>query len=254
MILYVYHEYYKNKMTDDQTAKEIAYMKSELITADNEDPKAIRYYNLQGFRMRGCKKWAGDVYKRQELGCAVIYCHHHSKGGQGQKRSMDRASGSGVFARDPDALLDLIELELNDDILKQKENEAVCTACIDVLERYSKTWEDHVSQDDMCSAVQMQKACDNYLLGKDRQEADRAVREARRSVEGLSAWRLEGTLREFPKFTPVNAWFDYPVHRIDDTGMLKDMDADGEQPYWKQNLKKSGKRNKSPCLLYTSTI
>ena len=41
------------------------------------------------------------------LGCAVIYCHHHSKGAQGGKRSMDRASGSGVFARDPDALLDL---------------------------------------------------------------------------------------------------------------------------------------------------
>lgn len=30
----------------------------------------------------------------RELGCAVIYCHHHSKGAQGGKRSMDRASGS----------------------------------------------------------------------------------------------------------------------------------------------------------------
>lgn len=57
-----------------------------------------------------------------ELGCAVIYCHHHSKGAQGGKRSMDRASGSGVFARDPDALIDLVELELNDDILKQEKN------------------------------------------------------------------------------------------------------------------------------------
>ena len=61
-----------------------------------------------------------------ELGCAVIYCHHHSKGAQGGKRSMDRASGSGVFARDPDALIDLVELELNDDILKQEKNKAVC--------------------------------------------------------------------------------------------------------------------------------
>ena len=51
-----------------------------------------------------------------ELGCAVIYCHHHSKGAQGGKRSMDRASGSGVFARDPDALIDLIELELTEDV------------------------------------------------------------------------------------------------------------------------------------------
>ena len=32
------------------------------------------------------------------------------------KRAMDRASGSGVFARDPDAQLDMIELELTDDI------------------------------------------------------------------------------------------------------------------------------------------
>ncbi len=44
------------------------------------------------------------------LGASVIYCHHHSKGYQGGKRAMDRASGSGVFARDPDALLDIIEL------------------------------------------------------------------------------------------------------------------------------------------------
>ncbi|EOZ4444009.1 AAA family ATPase, partial [Streptococcus pyogenes] len=28
-----------------------------------------------------------------ELGCSVIYCHHHSKGSQGGKKSMDRASG-----------------------------------------------------------------------------------------------------------------------------------------------------------------
>ena len=32
------------------------------------------------------------------------------------KRAMDRASGSGVFARDPDAQLDMIELELSEDI------------------------------------------------------------------------------------------------------------------------------------------
>ncbi|MBQ9000511.1 MAG: hypothetical protein IJ087_01505, partial [Eggerthellaceae bacterium] len=29
------------------------------------------------------------------------------------------------------------------------------------------------------------------------------------------AWRIEGTLREFPKFAPVNAWFDWPLHVVD---------------------------------------
>ena len=51
-----------------------------------------------------------------ETGCSAIYCHHHSKGAQGNKRAMDRASGSGVFARDPDAQLDMIQLELTEDI------------------------------------------------------------------------------------------------------------------------------------------
>lgn len=64
-----------------------------------------------------------------ELGCAVIYCHHHSKGSQGGKKSMDRASGSGVFARDPDALLDLIELEPTEALMQQEENKAICNAC-----------------------------------------------------------------------------------------------------------------------------
>lgn len=49
-----------------------------------------------------------------QLKTSVICCHHHSKGAQGGKFSMDRASGSGVFARDPDALLDMIQLNPKD--------------------------------------------------------------------------------------------------------------------------------------------
>ena len=58
-----------------------------------------------------------------ETSCATIYCHHHSKGAQGFKKAMDRASGSGVFARDPDAQLDLIQLEADEEfMLKNADN------------------------------------------------------------------------------------------------------------------------------------
>ena len=100
-------------------------------------------------------------------GCSAIYCHHHSKGAQGAKKAMDRASGSGVFARDPDAQLDMIELELTDDI---KNN-----------------------------------VRDGYA----------------------TAWRLESSLREFPNIKPVNFWFEYPLHKIDDNGALETMPAQG---------------------------
>lgn len=173
-----------------------------------------------------------------ELGCAVIYCHHHSKGGQGQKRSMDRASGSGVFARDPDALLDLIELEVSDDLEKQKLNEAICQLAMQWLEKHRPDWEDHVSQDDCCSSTQMKNACLRLLNKGIYQDFDLACRIAEKRTQQLTAWRIEGTLREFPKFAPLNLWFDYPAHYMDYSGVLSDVDPDGEQPGWKKNFKK----------------
>ena len=171
-----------------------------------------------------------------ELGCAVIYCHHHSKGAQGGKRSMDRASGSGVFARDPDALIDLVELELNDDILKQEKNKAVCKVCEGWLYKYDKLY--HASQDDLCSETQMLALCREYLENDAYECVIEDVGKARKSVESRSAWRIEGTLREFPKFAPVNLWFKYPVHNIDNIGVLKDIAVDDGMPTWKKNFVK----------------
>ena len=171
-----------------------------------------------------------------ELGCAVIYCHHHSKGAQGGKRSMDRASGSGVFARDPDALIDLVELELNDDILKQEKNKAVCKVCEGWLYKYDKLY--HASQDDLCSETQMLALCREYLENNAYECVIEDVGKARKTVESRSAWRIEGTLREFPKFAPVNLWFKYPVHDIDNIGVLKDIAVDDGMPTWKKNFAK----------------
>jgi len=111
-------------------------------------------------------------------GCATIYCHHHSKGAQGAKKAMDRASGSGVFARDPDAQLDLTPLEMTEDLK-------------------------------------------NYVQDG-----------------GATAWRLESNLREFPNVTPVNFWFEYPIHRVDDTDQLHNAFAEGSPM---GNLSKSRK-------------
>lgn len=109
-----------------------------------------------------------------ELKCAVIYCHHHSKGSQIGKRSMDRASGSGVFARDPDALLDLLELEL-----------------------------ENMNEDKLQDAPIDTSQC--------------------------TAWRMEGTLREYPKFKPVDLWFEYPIHKVDTNGFLEMAQFDSPQ-------------------------
>lgn len=177
-----------------------------------------------------------------ELGAAVIYCHHHSKGSQGNKRSMDRASGSGVFARDPDALLDLIELDVTDALLKQEENKAVCNACQRYLDTHFR-WEDDLSQDDLCSQVQMMDYCRRHLTRSQMVELQKQIDGQLQSVRVKTAWRIEGTLREFPKFEPINLWFDYPIHVIDEIGSLKDIHPEEEKPSWKKAME----RRKTPA-------
>ncbi len=172
-----------------------------------------------------------------ELGAAVIYCHHHSKGYQGQKKSMDRASGSGVFARDPDALLDYIELDLESELVKQEENKAVCAVCESWLDRHVMDWRDEVSQDATCSEKELLPEC-NRLLGVDRYQAMiDDVYDARERVQHRTAWRIEGTLREFRQFPPVNLWFSYPCHQLDREDVLKDAESEAEKPMWKKNFK-----------------
>ena len=167
-----------------------------------------------------------------ELGTAVIYCHHHSKGSQVGKRSMDRASGSGVFARDPDALLDMSELILSENIIKQLENDAVCKICCQWLERFGRLSE--ASQDDQCNEVQMREICRRVLPPETCHLMRMDIDKARQSIQHRTAWRIDGTLREFAKFSPVNLWFDYPAHTVDMTGILNDISNDDKRPFYER--------------------
>lgn len=171
-----------------------------------------------------------------ELGCSVIYCHHHSKGAQGGKKSMDRASGSGVFARDPDALIDLVELEVTEELTTQRLNQAACKVYQKALqERNNDYYQQHVSLDDLQSAAQMrthfEKGISDVLVRSPYQEELKRVRSA---IQMATAWRVEGTLREFAKFKPVNMWFSYPVHSVDETGVLADIQLEESNSYMKK--------------------
>jgi RecA-family ATPase len=104
-----------------------------------------------------------------KTGCTFVYSHHHSKGAQGFKRAMDRASESSVFARDADDQMDMIQLNL-----------------VEVPSRNNP------------------------------------------EESSVTAWRLESSLREFASFKPVNFWFEYPIHRVDEAGKLKKNYAGGD--------------------------
>lgn len=161
----------------------------------------------------------------RELGCAVIYCHHHSKGLQGQKRSMDRASGSGVFARDPDAMLDQIELTPTDAIRDQLKQRAACAVCKSFLD--ARGYAEAYGPDDALSRARMMDICKEHLGAADLRTLDAEIAISEAKAIKCTAWRIEGTLREFERFEPVNLWFDYPVHQLDDA-LLTDLEPEND--------------------------
>lgn len=178
-----------------------------------------------------------------ELKCAVIYCHHHSKGAQGGKRSMDRASGSGVFARDPDALLDMVELELSESVIKQQKNALVCQIYMQEPEL------EDVGQDEALSSKILSELAKKRIYGQRYTDLIERVKTAEKAAESFTAWRIDATLREFPKFPAVNVWFKYPRHEPDNIGILTDIEPEGERAPWKKGTdgrkKQAEKQRKS---------
>nr|DAY94456.1 MAG TPA: Regulatory protein repA [Caudoviricetes sp.] len=159
------------------------------------------------------------------LDCAVIYCHHHSKGAQGGKRSMDRASGSGVFARDPDAMLDMTELIPTEAIREQLRTKAACQVIRAMLDKRGHA--DVYGPDDAFSRHRMLALAKEYLGLADLRAIDAEIAAAEKKADGMTAWRIEGTLREFARFDPVNLWFDYPIHKPD-SGLLEDLQPEND--------------------------
>ena len=157
---------------------------------------------------------------------------------------MDRASGSGVFARDADALIDLIELEVTEAMWRLEENRAICKVYADAIRKtHMDYYMENVGQDDLLSAAQMQQHAENALARWELQQIQSNIETAKTDSRRKSAWRLEGTLREFPKFDSVDVWFDYPTHQVDTSGIMKDLEPEGEMSSWG---KKGNSAKKTP--------
>ena len=192
-----------------------------------------------------------------ELHAAVVYCHHHSKGAQGGKKSMDRASGSGVFARDPDALLDLTELEVTDNIREMLRGKAIIRGTEKALNEFVKDWQNDIGQDDRLSPTAMQEYAGSKLdFDQSSKMAEYVSTEIARE-EHCTAWRIEGTLREFASFPPLDLWFDYPIHRPDSYEVLRDIQPDDGLPYRrgkKDFAKQQQEKSKETLEMYLDVL
>lgn len=173
----------------------------------------------------------------EETGCSLIYCHHHSKGFQGEKRSIDRASGSGVFGRDADAIVDMIELDATDEMRTAYIQKKQCAVWMKAVEDAGKAAEWASRGRDVEVIESSARSAAKDLLPEDAYDTTlEEVEKIGKRKHALSAWKVDATLREFEKPEPVHVWFDWPVHVID-LALSKAKEAGAEPP------KKAGSGN-----------
>ena len=220
-------------------------LRGHVTTMDELAPKIIRRCKAKKLDaiiidpiykvMVGDENSAGDMARfcnefdrvATSLGCSVIYAHHHSKGSQLGKKAMDRASGSGVFARDPDAIIDMTDVSLKPEMLAERNAKVTCETIDNyIAENYSDIYSSLVTEENRENAVAMMA-----VLGKlPEEEQENVLAQIRREqarLDDTTEWVVDGTLREFKSFSPLHVRFEYPVHTVlgaADKEMLKSAD------------------------------
>lgn len=168
------------------------------------------------------------------LNASVIYCHHHSKGVQAGKSNMDRSSGSGVFARDPDAIIDLLPLD-TESLTNKLQDEATIEALKKLMESKGHHMEVETEEDARKEAIRM--------LGPE--PVGHVVAEARKDARSWTGWEISTVLREFRNQEPFRIWFKHPRHIVDEKGELREVQEAGTQ---QRDLRKEMEERKEATL------
>lgn len=180
-----------------------------------------------------------------DLGCSVIYAHHFSKGAQGGKNSMERSSGSGVFSRDPDAIITATPLPVDENLRATHITDEECQLVVEEITKYNPEYQ--IPDDDLMNV----NAMDHHLMSAfadmdNGQELLQKIATKRQEVIDQAtmhtAWRLEGTLREFASFKPINYWFKYPIYEVDHK--LDDVEIETPEELQEAFLKKGQQANR----------
>ena len=248
-------------------------LRGKTLTLDKLVPKLIRRAKKRNYRAVVIdpiyKVITGDENSASEManfcnqfdkiaeatGASVIYAHHHSKGAQGSKKSMDRASGSGVFARDPDALLDMIELDIPKEVKDKFRKEAEVETIKAVLDRAVPNWRTYIYKTlktDENDLEAMNNYCAEMLDFDQMTELEILKEKQLYNVDHMSALQISGTLREFASFDPVNVFFKYPLHYLDNNNLLKGCSPDKssrKSKYEKMNEAKQKEQDENVAML-----
>lgn len=223
-------------------------LRGKTIPLDKLTPKLIRRAKDRGYAMiildpiykvlTGDENSASDMAHfcnnfdqiASECGSCFVDCHHHSKGAQSGKRSSDRSSGSGVFARDPDAIIDLLPLNVDtaEPVLKDTLLTEIISKGADKI-FFDGDWRDEVSLDAQATPRTFLESLQRIFGPNEIADIIASVKEFSSNFSA-SGWNVSYTVRDFKTPHDHRLWFMYPIHTDIHSDLLRDCVAEGENP------------------------
>ena len=198
------------------------------------------------------------------LNCAVVFAAHFPKGNLSKRTAMDRISGSGVFARDPDAIITLSELtkaegkgaKTKDKVKSKEEFEPKLCEMLEILRDSEdglskKDWIDKASGSlfnidrnnfnrrfkkleelsYIAAGSEVYSAAEAGLEYLERYEESKAANLAdadldseEEKINEEAIMKMDFTLRAFAPQNSIAVRFEYPIHMRTSTKGLKESD------------------------------
>lgn len=180
-----------------------------------------------------------------ETGASVIYSHHFAKGNGGDRSVIDRGSGAGVFARDPDAITSLAQIDYEDPIdpnvtawkVEFVLREFAPKAPINLFFRYPVHEIDSKGILDDCdlvttsSIMRKAKAKEAEKQNSLRSENIRHCAEVCRKSDEHGGFTTKDFMAEYEKYEP-NKSRDTIERRLKAEGYIKDQTSKGLSGIW----------------------
>lgn len=191
----------------------------------------------------------------KEADCAIFYTHHHAKGEQGMKKAMDRGSGSGVFSRDADLMIDLTALEIDGQTKAALLNNSMCDYWKSKLEETGQDWHSRCAPSDMKSSGSL-AALYQSIAGVDPAKITIMVMNEQQhfetELEKTKAFRMEFVVRSFETPEPQNVTFRHPIHKLDKSGAL--VMAEPESYLFGQRKKETASIKEQKIDVFVETV
>ncbi|WP_086351153.1 AAA family ATPase [Candidatus Enterococcus clewellii] len=179
------------------------------------------------------------------FGCSLVYTHSVQREVKGNKE-MKKIISTSSLLRLCDAYIELVELEPTSSLSWSVRNsELVQLYGSELLHFYPAYYDENISEalPELFNwhYSDFEPHIDRIFTEEQKEALKEKADHLAERLDHRTAWRTIIITKDFPPIKDREYWFDYPIHKSDDSNLLSDLEPGHSLPLWK-----TGERSRKP--------